>query len=48
MTVTTVAFIAGAVLGFSLGLLVSVSEDLLYQWRTRRGPADDGTADRGE
>lgn len=43
----TIAFIGGAVLGFSLGLLASISEDLLYQWRARR-PSDDGTADRGD
>lgn len=40
------AFLGGLVLGFAAGLLVSVSEDLLYQWRTRRPPRDDGTADR--
>jgi hypothetical protein len=45
--VTTLAFIAGALLGFCLGLLASISEDLLYQWRARQ-PRDDGTADRGE
>ncbi len=44
---TTVAFIGGALIGFCLGLLASVSEDLLYQWRARR-QTDDGTADRGE
>ena len=44
---TTLAFIAGALLGFCLGLLASISEHLIYQWRARR-PRDDGTADRGQ
>jgi hypothetical protein len=44
--VSVVAFLVGLVLGFAGGLLVSVSEDLLYHWRTRRPPRDDGTADR--
>lgn len=44
---TTLAFIGGALLGFCLGLLASISEDLVYQWRARR-PRDAGTADRGD
>jgi hypothetical protein len=46
--VTTIAFIGGALLGFCLGLLTSISEDLLYQWRAGRAVRDDGTADRDD
>jgi fructose-specific phosphotransferase system IIC component len=44
--VSVFAFLGGLVLGFAAGLLVSVSEDMVYQWRARRAPRDDGTADR--
>jgi hypothetical protein len=44
--VTTLAFVCGAVLGVTLGLLIARAEDI---WWVRKMEArDDGTADRGD
>jgi len=43
----TTMFLLGVLLGFALGLCASLVEDYWYWRGVNRGPADDGTADRG-